>query len=197
MLMLMISLPFAAEVDYILKLWLKTPPEHTSLLVNLVLINVNIASFTYFLYQSIHATGKITFQQLCTSIIFGLNVLGIYVAFKIGAGFQYALVITIFASILQVILNVYCAKRFLEFNISFFLLKVMLPSVFVTFISLLVVWFVKSLLPSSFLRLIITLVVSTITILLCSLLLLYNKAERKTIYSYVEVFLNKFRRINK
>ena len=191
MLMLIISLPFAVEADYILKLWLKTPPEHTSLLVILVMVNVNISSFTYFLYQAIHATGKITFQQIWTSIIFGLNVLGIYVAFKLGAGFQYALLITIVASICQVILNVYCAKRFLDYNISYFLSKVFLPAFIVTIICLIIVLFVKSLLVSSFWRLVTILIVSSVIILISSLFLLFNKTERNTIYAYVGPFLKK------
>lgn len=195
MLMLMISVPFAAEADYILRLWLKTPPEHTSLLVTLVLINVNIASYTYFLYQAIHATGKITFQQICISTIFGLNVLGIFVAFKFGAGFESALYITIISSILQVIINVYCANRFLDYDVVLFLKRILLPSFAVAFIGIVVVLSFRSLMPQSFWRLLAVLVVSTITICIASIVLLYNKAERKTILSYLTALVHKRKQI--
>lgn len=191
MLMLMISLPFAAEADYILQLWLKTPPEHSALLVVLVLINVNIASFTYFLYQAIHATGRIAFQQICISTILGLNVLGLFVAFKLGAGFEYALYITIIASILQVIMNVYCAKRFLDYDVFYFMKRILLPSVAVSFTGIVVVLSFKSLLPQSFCRLLLVLVVSTIIVCLTSFIILYDKTERRTIMSYLKAFTHK------
>lgn len=191
MLMLMISIPFAAEVDYILNLWLKTPPEHTSILVILVLVNINIASFTYFFYQAIHATGKITFQQLWTSSILGLNVLFIYVVFKLGFSFQYALYVTIAASTLQVILNLYCAQHFLGYDISHFLVEVLLPSSIVTFICGALVLFVKSLFESSFWRLALTLFISVVSITTVSFVVLFDNSERNHILSYVGKVLNR------
>lgn len=191
MLMLIISLPFAIEAEYILKLWLKTPPEHTAILVILVLININIASFTHLLYQAIHATGNISFQQIWMSVIYGLNVLGIYIAFKLGASFEYALFVTIAFSLLQVVLNVYCARRFLGFDVSFFLLKILLPSILVTAVSFTVVFVVKSLFATSFYRLVLTLFVSVVIITGSSLFFLLDKQERSSILAYVRASLKK------
>ena len=190
-LLLMLSIPFAAEVDFILDLWLKTPPKETSVLVIFVLVNVNIASFTYFFYQAIHATGKITLQQLWTSIIFGLNVFGIFIAFKLGAGFQYALYITIAASILQIILNLYCAKLFLEYDVSRFLIKILFPSILVTILSLVPVLLVINIFTNSVWRLCLTLIISVVVIFASSFAVLFNTEERKIIICYSKKFLNR------
>lgn len=185
-LMLMISLPFAVEAEYILGLWLRTPPEHTTMLVILVMINVNIVSFTYLLYQAIHATGNITFQQVWTSIFLGMNVLGIFIAFKLGADFEFALYITILFSFLQACLNIYCASHFLGYKMRAFLKDVVLPSLFVIIICMVVILAVKSQMQESLWRLIVILMMSVIIIITTSTIFLLNKTERQNIYKYAK-----------
>ena len=80
MLMLMISLPIAAEANYILNLWLKTPPAHTAMLVVLVMINVNIASFTHFLYQGTQQANYISRRHQS----YTLEYIRIFIVFKLG-----------------------------------------------------------------------------------------------------------------
>ena len=193
MLMLMISLPIAAEANYILNLWLKTPPAHTAMLVVLVMINVNIASFTHFLYQGVHATGNITFRQVGTSIIYALNILGIFIVFKLGTNFQAALYVTIICSFLKTCLNIYCAKRFLGYNIAAFLRDCLLPALIVAVLSTVVVYIVRSLMDASFWRLLIVLTISTIAIFGSSMGLMFNKNEREEVLAFATGFFNKFK----
>lgn len=194
MLMLMISLPIVAEAQYILELWLKTPPDHTTLLVILVMINVNIASFTSLFYQAVHATGRITVQQVVMSMIFALNVLGIFVTFKLGASFEMALYVTIFSSILQCILNVYCAKKNLDYSVLLFVKDLLIPSLLVIVVSSCVVFGLKFLMPSGFLRLLMVLLVSTLAIFTSSMTIMFNKSEREKVLSFVGKYINKFKR---
>ena len=74
LLMLIITVPVIFECQTILNIWLKNPPEHSARLVALVLISINISSFTYFQYQGVHATGKILSQQVWMSITYVINV---------------------------------------------------------------------------------------------------------------------------
>ena len=188
-LLLMISLPFATEAEYILALWLKSPPENSSMLVILVMVNINIASFTYLLYQAIHATGNITFQQIWTSVIFALNVWGIFMAFKLGASFEYALYVTIASSLLQACLNIYCASHFLGYKALAFLKENVIPALFVTVISIAIVTVVQKQMQESFLRLMIVLMLSVIIVFCTSALIMFNKSERQIISSYIKTIL--------
>lgn len=129
LLMLMISVPVIFEGQFILNIWLGTPPEHSSRLVVLVLLAINISSFTYFHYQGVHATGKILGQQIWISSSYVLNVAIILLAFKLGAGFESALYVNMVVSAFQCCVNLYYSKICYDYNIRDFVRHTLLPCV--------------------------------------------------------------------
>ena len=179
LMMLIMTLPIIFEINYLLELWLKTPPEYTSDLVILVLVNINLASFTYFLYQGVHATGNITKQQIWMSSLFVANILLIYVFFKLGFNFYYALYITIFISICQCVVNLIMAKIYYSYSISFFLRDSFVPCLVVAGLISVILFGVHSLMQSSIWR---VLLVGVVGVSLCALMGYYivlNKEERE------------------
>ena len=64
-----IALPLTINLDYILVLWLKHVPLHTSEIIHLILIYSLIDSFNNPLWMYVQATGKIKLYQICVSII--------------------------------------------------------------------------------------------------------------------------------
>ncbi len=178
LMMLILTLPIIFEIDYLLELWLKTPPEYSSPLVILVLVNINISSFTYFLYQGVHATGNITKQQIWMSTLFVVNIMLIYVFFKIGFNFYYALYITIFISICQCVVNLIMAKKYYSYSISFFLRDSFVPCLMVSGLISISLYGLRLLMPSSIWR---VLLVGIVGVVLCAVLGYYivlNKEER-------------------
>ena len=178
LMMLILTLPIIFEIDYLLELWLKTPPEYSSPLVILVLVNINISSFTYFLYQGVHATGNITKQQIWMSSLFVVNIMLIYVFFKLGFNFYYALYITIFISICQCLVNLIMAKKYYSYSISFFLRDSFVPCLIVSGLISISLYGLRLLMPSSIWR---VLLVGIVGVGLCAVLGYYivlNKEER-------------------
>ena len=178
LMMLILTLPIIFEIDYLLELWLKTPPEYSSPLVILVLVNINISSFTYFLYQGVHATGNITKQQIWMSSLFVVNIMLIYVFFKLGFNFYYALYITIFISICQCVVNLIMAKKYYSYSISFFLRDSFVPCLIVSGLISISLYGLRLLMPSSIWR---VLLVGIVGVGLCAVLGYYivlNKEER-------------------
>lgn len=185
LMMLLLSLPIIFEIDYLLELWLKTPPECSSNLVVLVLININISSFTYFLYQGVHATGNITKQQIWMSSLYMLNVILIYVFFKLGFDFYSALYVTIFISLCQCILNLIMAKRYYDYSIKFFIRDSFIPCLAVSAIVSLVLYVLTSFLDSSIWRVLIVGIVGVGLCLLFGYLIVLNKEERVKALAFV------------
>ena len=145
LLMLLISFPLIFDGSLLLSIWLKNPPQYSEKLVALATININISSFTYFLYQAVHATGKIKGQQLWMSSLFIVNVLIIWICLECGGDFYSALYINMFVSVIQCVVNVIYAKKHLAFSVRSFLFKVFAPClVLVTFA--IVVFFARDLL---------------------------------------------------
>lgn len=75
-------IPIAVNTDYLLTLWLKTPPEYASLFVNLVIISMLIRMISEPLYTGIQATGNIKKYQIYTNVISLLNLPICYLLFK-------------------------------------------------------------------------------------------------------------------
>ena len=188
MLMLMLTLPIIFEGEYILSLWLKEPPLYSYELVRLVLININISSFTYFMYQAVHATGNITKQQTLMSVLYLLNIVGIYMVYKLGYNFYCGIYITIATSFMQCVVNLYYANQTFGYEIKKFL-KLILPQCLISIVlTITFLYGVVSVLPTSFLRFIITLFVSSITIIILGYGILLDKEERGKLKEYIKMF---------
>lgn len=184
-LLLMISLPMMFEMTSLLDIWLKNPPDNADKISVLFLINANIASFTYFLYQGVHATGKITNQQLIMSSLYVLNVTLIYIAFKMGMDYYSSLYLTIVISLGQCMANVILAKKYFNLNVHEFLQKCLLPCLVVVTITIPVLWGIVSFLPISLWRVLVVLLVGMSLILLLGYIIVMDYNEKQVIRMYL------------
>lgn len=76
--LLILSLPILLNTQYILEIWLKTVPEHSTLFVQLVLILAMSESISYPLITAIQATGRIRNYQL---LVGGLQLLNFPISY--------------------------------------------------------------------------------------------------------------------
>lgn len=186
LLMLLITLPIIFEGEYILKLWLKEPPQYSYELVCLVLVNINISSFTYFMYQGVHATGNITKLQTTMSLLYILNIIGIYIVFKLGYSFYSGIIVTIVISFIQCIVNIYYANNKFGYNIKNFL-KSILPQCFATVVLIVTsLYYTTSHLESSFIRFMIIISLSCMLTCVFGALIILNKQERYIMLKYIK-----------
>ena len=179
LLMLMITLPIIFEGEYILNLWLKKPPQYSYELVCLVLININVSSFTYFMYQGVHASGKITFQQIAMSTLYILNIVGIYVVFNLGYSFYYGIFVTITISFLQCITNLFFAHKTFEYNIKYFMKSILPQSIITIAIAAIVMYYLTANIDSSLLRLVVSTIASTASIVATGYIIMLDGTEKK------------------
>lgn len=185
LLMLMISIPVIFEVQFVLNVWLKEPPEHAAELVALVLIAINISSFTYFQYQGVHATGKILAQQIWMSFLYIANIAIIYVVFKLGASFETALYVNIIISAIQCGVNLYYAHKIFDYDLNGFMCHILLPCVMIVVILVSVMMFIIQYIPTTIFRFFVVFGVAEILILGLGYEILFSKIEKKQIFNYV------------
>ena len=191
LLMLLITLPIIFEGEYILTLWLKEPPQYAYELVCLVLININISSFTYFMYQGVHAAGKITKQQVAMSTLYILNIIGIYIVFKLGYNFYYGIFVTIAISFLQCITNIYFARKTFGYPVTYFM-KNILPQCIVTIaIAVVAIYSINTVLEQSFVRLVASALTDVITVFIIGYVVLLDKKEKSLTLKYTRNILFK------
>ena len=191
-LLLIISIPVIFESQFVLDIWLKTPPEHAAKLVALVLISINISSFTYFHYQGVHATGKIMAQQIWMSSLFVANIIIIYVVFKLGANFEAALYVNMLISLIQCVVNLYYANKNYDYDVRFFLVHILLPCIIsVSIITIVGLSFTHWMSPS-FGRFCLTFIVTELLIIGLGYFVVFDKVEKQRIRGYVKTrsFMN-------
>lgn len=192
LLMMLISIPIIFESEYILDLWLKEPPQYASNFTILILISANINTFSYFVYQAVHASGNINKQQILTSISYILSITVIYLFFKFGANFYYAVYIPIIFSIIRNCIIVYSAKEAIELDVKYYIVQVVGRSLLLTSIlvilSLTIIYFLKT----SFERFLIVFIANIILTFISGYYLLFNKIENKTITNILNNYLSLF-----
>lgn len=178
LLMMMVSIPLLFDNEIILRLWLKNPPAHTSLLVMLVVINVNIASFTYFHYQSIHAIGDIKGQQICYSTLYMLSILLIYLCFKMGLNFGFAIYVNMVISVAQCAVNLYFAKKKFSYDVLKFIIKILMPCLVLAVLVGVILFVSTGIFNASIGRLFIDTLVGEIIVFVFGFFVLLDKQEQ-------------------
>lgn len=193
-LLLLISMPIIFEADYLLKLWLGDPPQYSSTFVILTVIYINIASFTYFLYQGVHATGNITQQQVWMSSLYVANIILVYVTFKLGFGFFSAIYINMIVSGIQCVINTYYANKCFGYDKTSFIKNILIPCFMTMGVVVCVLYFLVNTYNSSFIRVIITFAISTIVTILSTYWILLSSDERRMCTQNLFLVINRHNR---
>lgn len=186
LLMLMITIPVIFEGQFILDIWLKTPPEHSARLVSLVLISINISSFTYFQYQGVHATGKITSQQIWISSTFIANIVFIYLIFKLGSSFESALYVNMVISAIQCVINLYYAHQRYDYDVNQFLRSILFPCLIVVSIVVAAMIVLTFYLAPSVGRFFLVFGISEVLIIGLGYFIVLNSREKQQIVSFLK-----------
>ena len=182
---LLIAVPVIFETDFILKVWLKTPPEFTTRFVQLGFAVSVLNSFSFFVTQAIHATGKVKGYSLMTSFGYLLGLTAVYVMMRLGYSFYVTMYVSIVLAVVEIVITCFYAKRTFDFHVVEFLAKVVLRCLF--FCAIMVGCFVlmNHFMDEGWLRLCLNVLLSGV-MSLSSLYILMNKAERDYVLSFVK-----------
>ena len=137
-LILLMSLPFMVNSEYVLSLWLKNVPPHANAFFCLLLVFAYIDVFAYPMDVAAQATGKIKRYNLLSSLAI-ISVLPLaYVAFKLGAIAESIYMIAIAMSGCGLLIRLYLLSRLIGLCKRDFMVKVFLRSVAVALLSYIV-----------------------------------------------------------
>jgi O-antigen/teichoic acid export membrane protein len=196
LLMLLITIPVIFESNYILSLWLKEPPQHAAALTSLILISLNINTFSYFVYQAVLASGDINRQQILTSISYVVSIAIIYLAYKIGGNFLYAIYIPLFFSFIRNLIILYSARKAIDLDIKYYVVHVVGRSMLLVGVLCFLIYAFREMIDVPFFRLTITLLISFLFVTIGGYYFLLNKSERTTINNMLNIFtINTYNRI--
>ncbi|PIE78563.1 MAG: hypothetical protein CSA15_07150 [Candidatus Delongbacteria bacterium] len=184
LLMLLISIPIIFEADFLLDLWLKKPPEYTSIFVKLIVVSVNINTFYYFIYQAVHASGKIKNQQIFISLSYFFSIIILYFIFKLGGEYYFVVIVPIIFSFIRNVIVLYFANRTISFPLKKYMQEVVFPCFLLSILILLAMLAPFNLLEESFLRLFVSSFISVFSTLIGGYFIVLNSVEREKILGF-------------
>jgi O-antigen/teichoic acid export membrane protein len=183
-------LPLMLELPQVLEIWLKNPPEYTVVFTRLMLIDVLITSISYPLMTASQATGKIKLYQAVVGGLLLLNVPVSLLVLSFGTPPQSVLVVAIVIALIATIARLIIVRQLIDFSISQYLLKVILPIIVISIVSSIPSILIYFLLDKSFLRLCFVTVVSIFSICILSYYIALNKSERLKLKEIVSNYIH-------
>lgn len=160
---LLMVLPLFLETEYVLQLWLKEVPTHTVIFVQLSIIGSIINNIGNTCYTACQATGNIKRYSIVVTtvgfLVFPLTWLG----FKLGLPVESTYIIYILVYICVSIANMLMTRWLLQFPLSMFLRKALLPMVSTTVFSAILPVLLCTHMQSSFIRFLVICIVSVLS----------------------------------
>lgn len=180
-LILLFAIPLMAEMEYVLKLWLRQPPEYTATFCKLILTTFFIDRLTSGYMLAVNAHGKIAAYQatLGTSLVLTLPLAWLFLSLgkpptSVGVAFIITMAVCSLGRVLWV-------QRLFGVPASKWLRSVLVPCGFVATAASLSTLLSGCLLSQSFSRLVLTTVACVVVTLIASWLWALNEPERDLI----------------
>lgn len=129
MIMLIISMPLMFCMDEILVLWLKTPPEYTTIFSIFMLINAVVSMLGAGFDSCIQSTGNIKKNEIWVSIIYLSIIPIIFLMYKIGLPPYVNVIVMPILTIVIKIMQLFLMQELASFSIPTYLRTTLLPSV--------------------------------------------------------------------
>lgn len=192
MLVLLFAIPLLVEMDYVLKLWLATPPQYATEFCRLILITFLIDRLSSGAMLAINAHGKIAAYQITVGILLLCTLPIAWVFLKIGmnpTSIGFAFIITMLAASIG---RMACVRKTLGMSAKEWLKDVIFACGMIAGGSLIFSFIPFYLMPESFLRLILVTLCSTAAYLIIAWTIALKPSERTKIASQVQKIRSRF-----
>lgn len=187
-----LSIPLFLEINLILNIWLgNNVPEYTPLFAILVIISVILGCFHAPLAQVIHATGRIRWFQLITSLIIVSILPFSWVAFHFGYSPYWAYYITIIVYVVNQIVGMIMLKKVFNYSYSSYLGKVILPCFVFTILTPIIPLILSNVISDSIIRFLIICFMSIMSSGICTYIIILNSDERNKINLKIKKIITK------
>lgn len=181
-----IGLPAVLEMEYLLKLWLKTPPEYSSVFSQLIIIDCCIDSLTLPLMVGIQATGRISKYVLSMSVFNILYLPVCLMLFYFGFNATSALLVAPFFTFVSIFIRIYYICKNIGYKFMNMTFEIIIPVFVVTVFTAGIMYLIVRNIEQSFLRLCLTVFASFALNVFFIFLLGLNKTERSFVYSKIK-----------
>ena len=193
LLMVLIAIPFSFEMEYIMKMWLGTPPDYAVLFCRIMMISSCINMCECTVNIGIHATAQVLQMSVFTGVCY-LGVLPvIYICYRLGFPVETAYYMSYAVCAINLLIRSYILKQKISsFSIRYFLLKVIVPVIAIATITTLVTNVVYGLFEQGFMRLIIVFMTVFIVGCMLTITIALNEEQRRKVAIIIKEKIKKY-----
>lgn len=183
--------PVCFNIDLLLKLWLKNPPEYAAEFCIMMLIYALLETLSAPMWMTVQATGKIKKYQIAISCVMSLNIVFSYFFLKAGFAPVTVLAIKCCMDIFYLIVRLVFMKIKIDFSISTFMIKTIFPVFIVSVASVSCVYIMSKFVLNDVARLFATTGVFVVVYITLVLLIVLNRNERSGILCFLNSKMKK------
>lgn len=184
--MICMVIPLIVEMDYVLKIWLKTPPDMTNILCRLALITSVFGAANYTTNIGIQATGQVKYLNIVNGILNLIILGGVYLALKLGGDVQWVYYVSIVMNLMLLTSSLCILKKVVPYYDSFAFAKTFLKVIIVGVFTFFAARLSQNIMSEGFLRLIVVILVSVIVLSTATILFLLTNEERNKLISILK-----------
>lgn len=191
-LLTLLAIPFICEMDFIMILWLKNPPEYAALFCRIMFIPgiINMSSMAVF--YGIGAYGKMGTVSILSSFANFSQLFLLWLCFYLGARVESAYFLSILFIAISLTIRALALQKYIpEFSYSRLLSTVFLPLSSIALITVLFILPSMILMPDGFLRCFIVFVIDGFVGCAATYLIALNKSQRQQVIAFVKSKLNR------
>lgn len=186
LLSLFFALPLCFEMEYMIGLWLKTPPEWSILFCRIILVGAFLSALSVGQEVSIKADGRIAGAEISASIVLLLSFPVAWIGCKLGLAPWIIMAASAMVFGLRTIVHVVWARRLMGLSVWLWVRTVLLPiaalvACVVGLLTVITLW-----MADGFVRLLVVGFVSSGTMLGLSVLFVLSRDERMFIFQRVQ-----------
>ena len=178
--LLLLALPVCLEIDYVLNIWLgNNVPQHANNFVVLILIAAVFNNLNSPVSTVMYATGRMKMYEIVFSSLSILVIPVSYFAMRLGCSSEFVFLLYCLTTFITQVGCVMVLRFQTIFSLKNYLKDVCIPLMLLLLLSPVIPVLVKNLfLNSSFLRLLCVILSSSLSVLVMSYFVVFNKSEK-------------------
>ena len=185
-LMFIFILPLFLEMDFVLSLWLKNPPEYAVLFTRLALIDPLSEAITLPLITTIEATGNIKLYKSITGGVLLLNLPISWLSLHFGANAEIVMIVAIALTFLASCIRLVICCCYLHFSILIFLRTVVFPCGVVMILSSFLSYFIHKAISKNMQGSFCSIFISILVISFFTIFFGFSKADRAYVFCLIK-----------
>lgn len=191
-LLTLLAIPFIAEMDYIMELWLKTPPEYAARFCRIMFVSGIINMSSCAVFYGIGARGKMGTVSVIAGCFNLLQLAVLWLCFYFSAPVETAYFLGILFTIFSLSIRSIALQKYIPiFRYGALIIKVFIPVAILASITSICVYFITVLFEEGFLRCGCVFIVDVIVGSFIALYTVLNVEQRQRVFSFVKIKLDK------